>query len=131
MRLLLIVTVLMLCVRPAVGQNTQSNNPQLQDITAELDKMHDAMSAQQQQIEAEHEKMAQQQQEIERLRSQLVALQNATTSPREQSSPQVVNAALHPIAAIPVGATLQESVPIKESPYLFALVIQSSLPGDL
>lgn len=130
MRLLSIAMVLTLFAGLAVGQTGQPNNPQLQDIAAELNKMRDAMTAQAQQIDEQHKKMVEQQQEIEKLRGQLSNLQNVPVSPVvATSSPKVVDAALRPAAVTPASAVLQENAPPKESPLSFRIGGTEFTPG--
>ncbi len=75
MRLLLLATMVVLSCGVMPGQSPATAAPvrRLPDITVLLQRMQDAMNAQQKQILEQQKQMERQQQEIEKLKTQLTA----------------------------------------------------------
>ena len=128
MRLLsLAIMVLLSCgLMPGQSPTTGSNTVPAPDITVLLQRMQDAMNAQQKQILEQQKQMERQQQEIEKLKTQLTAQAGPLAAPGHPA--QIVDASLRTTSpATPVAPSDADRV--KESPLSFRIGGTDFTPG--
>jgi hypothetical protein len=128
MRLVLpaIVVVLSCGLMPGQSPTAGSTTAPSPDITVLLQRMQDAMNAQQKQILEQQKQMERQQQEIEKLKTQLTAQASPLVSPEHPA--QLVDTSLKTISQdIPV--VQSDADRVKESPLSFRIGGTDFTPG--